>query len=305
MALLDIVQDTCSEIGITSPSYVIGNPDAQIRQILALLNREGKELSSYPVKDNCWSGLQKQYLFNTNFIQTTATSVLGSNVLTMASTTGILVGFGVSGNNLPNACTVISLTSTTVTLDATQIATASGTATYSFSQIAYPLPSDYDHAVNQTFWDRSHRWQMLGPLSAQEWQVLKSGIAPTGPRIRYRIEGNLFYIDPYPTAITTLAFEYISNAWCQSASGTHQTKWLADTDTAILSENLFTLGAIWRWREKKGLAYENDYQIYSRAVERTAARDGGNRTLLMNRRFLSSPLMSMNQVPDSGFGGQS
>lgn len=303
MALLDIIQNACLEIGILSPSYVIGNPDAQIRQMLALANREGKELASYPVKDNCWSFLQKPYLFDTYFVQYTASTIINSNVLTMPSTTGVQIGFGVTGNNLPNACVVTAVTPTTVTLDSVQIATATSSDSYYFSQIAYPMPSDYDHSVNQTFWDRNFRWQMLGPLSAQEWQVLKSGIAPTGPRIRFRIEGDLIYIDPYPASVTTLAFEYISNAWCQSASGSPQTKWILDTDTPILNEDLMTLGVIWRWREKKGLAYENDYQIYQRKLERTASRDGASRTLLMNRRYLSPPLMSMNQIPDTGYGG--
>lgn len=46
MTLLTIVQNACNELGISSPSTVIGNADAQIKQLLALSNREGKSLAA-------------------------------------------------------------------------------------------------------------------------------------------------------------------------------------------------------------------------------------------------------------------
>jgi hypothetical protein len=303
VTILSIIQNACLELGIPSPAVALTSNDIQINQLVALANRAGKELASMPVKDACWSTLQTQYLFKTNFLTGTATTTLGSNILTMASTAGIAVGFGVQGVNLPNACFVVAVSPTTVTLDPTQTATSTGTATYSFSQISYPMPSDYDHAINQTFWDRNYRWQMLGPLTPQEWQVLKSGIAPTGPRIRFRIEGNSFMVDPYPNSVTTLAFEYISNGWCASVGGTAQSSWMLDTDVGTLSEELMTQSLIWRWRAAKGLDYSNEYQMFINAAERAAARDGGgSRTLLTNRQQMSSPLMNSNQIPDSGYG---
>jgi hypothetical protein len=303
MSLLSIIQNVCHEMGLTAPTVAMGATDNQTLQLVALMQREGKELASHPVKDSCWTALQKLYLFNTFFVQAPATEVQGSNVLTLASTAGIKAGFGVSGPNLPNACTVSSVTPTTVTLDPTQTATASGNGTdvYTFSQIAYPLPPDYDHSINQTMWDRSFRWQMLGPLSPQEWQVLKSGIAPTGPRIRWRIDQGVFLLDPYPTAIDTLAFEYIGTGFCQSAAGVAQSSWQADTDVGLLSEDLMTLGLKWRFLRAKGLSYAEERETYDRAVERAAARDGGARTLALNRTAIS-PLLNNANIPDTGYG---
>lgn len=301
MALLDLVQTVCAEVGgISIPNAVASSQDQQVKQLLALATRAGKELASYPVKDSCWQALQKQYLFQTNFLTASTTSVAGSTTLTLASTTGISVGFGVTGNGLPVATTVLAVTPTTVTLD--QAATISGTGTFTYSQIAYPLPADYDHTTPQTFWDRNYRWQMIGPLSPQEWQVLKSGIAPTGPRRRFRIEQNQFFVDPYPTDKTQLVFEYISNGWCKSASGVSQNKFQADTDVSVLPQDLLELSLKWRWLRAQGLDYDEDFNIYARAVERAAARDGGNRTLVLNRQALNSPLLSSAQIPDAGFG---
>lgn len=43
LSLLEIVQTVCDEIGLPQPTSVISNPDQQIRQLLALANREGRE----------------------------------------------------------------------------------------------------------------------------------------------------------------------------------------------------------------------------------------------------------------------
>lgn len=49
MSLLSIVQDCCEELGIQSPSSVVGNTDRQVIQILQIANREGRDLlARYP-----------------------------------------------------------------------------------------------------------------------------------------------------------------------------------------------------------------------------------------------------------------
>lgn len=46
MTLLSVVQDVCNEVGIASPSTVLTNTDPTIKQLLALSNRSGKQLSN-------------------------------------------------------------------------------------------------------------------------------------------------------------------------------------------------------------------------------------------------------------------
>lgn len=48
MSLLTIVQEAADEIGVQRPTSVIGNTNDQVRQLLALCNREGKTLSARP-----------------------------------------------------------------------------------------------------------------------------------------------------------------------------------------------------------------------------------------------------------------
>ena len=45
MTLLELVQQVCDELMIQRPQTVAGSTDPQIRQLLALLNRLGVDLS--------------------------------------------------------------------------------------------------------------------------------------------------------------------------------------------------------------------------------------------------------------------
>ena len=59
--LLEIVQQVCGELGLSKPQIVIGNDDAQISQMLALINRLGRDLA----RQFDWQWLIKEYTFTT------------------------------------------------------------------------------------------------------------------------------------------------------------------------------------------------------------------------------------------------
>jgi hypothetical protein len=44
------------------------------------------------------------------------------------------------------------------------------------------VPSGFDWFQNRTMWDRTNRWELLGPDSPQIDQWHRSGIVTTGPR---------------------------------------------------------------------------------------------------------------------------
>ena len=176
------------------------------------------------------------------------------------------------------------------------------TVTIYNGQDAYPFPSNIQYLIPGTGWSRTYRWQLLGPLEAQEWQVLKSGISPTGPRTRYRIMGGKIYFDPPPSSDQDIVFEYYANTWCQNASGVGQTRFKADNDTFILPDNLLTLGLKWRLLRAKGLDYQQEYQEYKAACERGLARAGSARSLPLNAQSGGHNLLNSHNVPDTGFG---
>ena len=63
MSCLTIVQNACSIIGIPSPSAIVTSQDDAIRQLLALLNKEGKELEQ--CAENGWQALTLEATFTT------------------------------------------------------------------------------------------------------------------------------------------------------------------------------------------------------------------------------------------------
>jgi hypothetical protein len=88
-------------------------------------------------------------------------------------------------------------------------------------QSDYELPVDWNYAIDQTQWDRTNHWPLVGPKSPQEWAWLKGGLLSAAPRIRFRISDNKFMLWPKPTADQRpsgsanwlLSLEYIIKNW--------------------------------------------------------------------------------------------
>ena len=61
MTLLELVRQTCFEVGVAAPGQVATSNDEQVLQMYALLNRFGRDLS----RDFVWNELDKEYLITT------------------------------------------------------------------------------------------------------------------------------------------------------------------------------------------------------------------------------------------------
>ena len=84
----------------------------------------------------------------------------------------------------------------------------------------YPVPDDWAYFTDQTQWDRTNHWPMLGPKSPQEWAWMKGGLLVTAPRVRYRVMDNKLWLWPVETTDTTLAMEYTSKGWVLNVDDT-------------------------------------------------------------------------------------
>lgn len=304
--LLGLIGAAATELGLKAPISVVNNVDPQAIQFLSLAKREGKDFYQMGGRKGGWQASRGENIFTTVSYTVTGNTVSGSAVITgISSTTGLAAGtFSVaSGIGTAANARIVSVDSPTqVTLDQACTATGNG-ITIIFGQDVYALPNDFSYFQQMTWWDRTYRWQMMGPLSAQEWQVLKSGLSPIGPRRFFRIMGNQFYIHPAPSVTgNTLVFEYFSNSFCQSNAAAAQNTWLADTDYYNFDDDAFILGLKWRFKAAKGLDYQQEKADYAIAVERLIARDGGNRDLMTNAQARDVRLLNTSQVPDTGFG---
>lgn len=136
------------------------------------------------------------------------------------------------------------------------------------------IPDDYDHmAFNVEIWDRTRNQRFTGPTDQRTWQQLQSGITG-GIAGWWRLLRGELSIYPPPPDGSTIAFEYISRNWCEAADHTPQNQFEDDADIALLSEDLITLGVVWRFQQSKGFAqYAEALETYEREKERAAARD--------------------------------
>lgn len=166
----------------------------------------------------------------------------------------------------------------------------------------YALPTDFEYFAQRSFWDDAYRWELLGPIPAQQKQLLRYGLDVSGPRRRFYVRNDRLYLDPTPdTDGQTIAFDYYSNAWCSSSGGTAQTQWTADTDLYLLDEDCFVLGMKWRYLRAKGLDYAQEASDYEMETQRVLSRDGGSIDLSLSTVSLSPALMD-GTIPDTGFG---
>ena len=161
------------------------------------------------------------------------------------------------------------------------------------------LPADFDRFIDNSFFNRSTRRPMTGPISPRQWQWLKAQPAYSTAYLMFRERTGQFLIIPTPAAGQTIAYEYVSKNWAKSGAGAPQASFLADTDTSFLDEELIGLGVRWRFLRAKGLDYAEEMSTYEEQVEQAVARDGGATAL-----SISPGPINLNRVniPDGGFG---
>ena len=175
---------------------------------------------------------------------------------------------------------------------------------YTFSTVVgvdnYAMPADFSRVLAATEWDRGARWPLNGPLTPQEWQVMKSGFGNLGPRRRFRFMQGRLYLDPVPDNVTTISYEYMSTGWALAADGaTFRSPWAADSDTFALDDQVFTDGIKWRFLAAKGMEYGAERADWKAALDRAFGRAASNRTLSMGQPNSSFRLLSAANIPDT------
>lgn len=127
--------------------------------------------------------------------------------------------------------------------------------------------------LNDVMWNRNLRRPVFGPMTPQRWEQLKAMVMQ-GPWNQFQIRGNAILFNPVPSAGDPIWFQYKSVNWAQSATGTPQSSFQADTDVLLLDEATFKLGIEWRWKKAKGFDYAQDFVDYEQMLATSKARDG-------------------------------
>jgi hypothetical protein len=295
--MLQLVQQVTAELNLAVPTYVQGNTNQDVQQVLALMNRAGFDL----VKEHDWQALELEYRFYTTAITTTCDTINNTyDLLNVGNVTGLNSNYSVVGTNVPQDTYVESVSGSTVTVSQLASATSIG-GTVTFSQTKYPLPPDFETITDNTHWDKTKHWQMLGPEDAQQWQWLKSGYISTGPRIRWRILGGQFQIWPPYNTQEYLGFEYRSKGWARSVTDQVKNSFTADTDTTVLDDTVLVLATKLKYFQIKSFDTTALMQDYMRYLSVAKANDKGSATLSF-APYPSKVLIGYANIPDTGYG---
>jgi hypothetical protein len=295
--MLQLVQQVTAELNLAVPTYVQGNTNQDVQQVLALMNRAGFDL----VKEHDWQALELEYRFYTTAITTTCDTINNTyDLLNVGNVTGLNNNYSVVGTNVPQDTYVESVNGSTVTVSQLSSATSVG-GTVTFSQTKYDLPPDFETITDNTHWDKTKHWQMLGPEDAQQWQWLKSGYISTGPRIRWRILGGQFQIWPPYNTQEYLGFEYRSKGWARSATGAVKNSFTADTDTTVFDDTVLVLATKLKYFQIKSFDTTALMQDYVRYLSVAKANDKGSATLSF-APYPSKVLIGYANIPDTGYG---
>jgi len=170
------------------------------------------------------------------------------------------------------------------------------------SQEAYALPADLSYFKDQTQWDRTNHWPLLGPKSPQEWAWLKGALVAALPRQRYRISGNELLLWPAPGATSNMAMEYVSKYWVQPAAETEPTTDLITLDSDILWYSPWMLVKFVKFKfcELKGLPVKGPTADFLRVFNSLTGKDTGGKILSLSPT-VTSPYLGPWSVQDGSW----
>jgi hypothetical protein len=130
----------------------------------------------------------------------------------------------------------------------------------------YALPSDFRRLQRNVYSVFDEQLDAPGiPVTTDgDWvELLDAGIA--GADRFYRLTGydGNYSISFEAAPTTNIVLSYVSNNWKATAAGVPGTMFTAIDDILILPDRLIEAGIIWRWRERRGMPFQDKYNEFS------------------------------------------
>lgn len=150
--------------------------------------------------------------------------------------------------------------------------------------IGSPAVKGFQGIVPDTFFNRTSRLPVYGPLGPEDWARLQANSGLTGIGLNYRIRNNKMLLTPTPAAGQTLAFEYYSDFFLDTSASdvTPVRYWTTDDNVLAISDTLPILWLRYAWRKTKGLDYAEEFRLYEQAVNSLGSRQETSGTLSMS-----------------------
>jgi hypothetical protein len=179
--------------------------------------------------------------------------------------------------------------------------------TYTFSatisEDEYALPSGFGYIVDQTFWNSSQQFPIMGPLSPQEWQQLTVGQSSLAFREAFRIQQGNIQLYPTPASTDGYTYQYITENWVEDGvtTGTYKSAIVADADIPRTDGNLLVKALKVKMWNAKGLDTTSLTEEFGQLFNMLIGKTKGAPVLSLTRRP-GNPYLSNCNVPESGLG---
>ena len=149
---------------------------------------------------------------------------------------------------------------------------------------AFPLPLDFERLSPSDVFvsDLYPTWKLPGPVYEGDLLRLKAlpmaipvhvwrqvGLAVNG----FIVPSIEFF--PILGAGETITFVYARGAWITNSIGAQYANhtWQADSDLSLIPERIIRLGAVWRWKRRKGFDYSEEMNDYEGALDRLGGQE--------------------------------
>lgn len=165
--------------------------------------------------------------------------------------------------------------------------------THSFNTVAsqaeYDLPDDIEDTklLPNTFWNATTRFQLEGPVSLSDWQLLKNWPLISTIIQNFIILNNQVNIYPVPTSADSLNYLYITKEIIRSHDDSPQDEWLADDDYSILNEYAIELQASWIYLKQLGRPYDEEKLKADNYLADLVKQDGSRKVIGVNMREIA------------------
>jgi hypothetical protein len=167
---------------------------------------------------------------------------------------------------------------------------------------SYPFPTDIDRFISGSFFDTSRRWELEGPLTSTQWELLQTTQLASTPYQRYRVFGGQVQFYPTPTDTFTFVYEFITqNYVLDGATGVPKSDFTADDDICRFDHRLVIYGTKLKWLQSIGADTTAALTEYSRQLEYQKGADKPA-AILDARGSDNIGFLSTNNLPDGNWG---
>lgn len=155
------------------------------------------------------------------------------------------------------------------------------------SSTEFTLPADFEVFMpGYPIWlDRTPSVPLRRVTDEEMLAAKVSLAAPLRPV--WRLFGDTIEFYPAPETGETIKLEYRSNYWIVDETGaTRKADWTADTDYSLVPERIITQSTVWRWKQSKGLPYDEDFRTWELMRYKAASNHAAATPIRLGRKVL-------------------